>query len=125
MQYIDRSSCHIRIATVVSSIAGEMAVLGADALSNWPVREMQAGLESEMTETVTAHAGRFDVGSDDVVVLFGRAADEIRKYCESNDIDLVVLGLHRTSTSDLGSTTLGVLQNAPCDVLTIRLGSSA
>jgi nucleotide-binding universal stress UspA family protein len=121
-EYVDRSTCHIRIAIAVPpAVAGELAVLHGDA-GGWPLQEMQAAFESGMTELAQAHARKFDVKVEDVMVLFGRPADELCAYCEANHIDLVVMGLHRTAPDAIGSTTLNLLQKGSCDVLAIRLG---
>ena len=124
-QYIDREACSIRMAVVVPpAIAGELAGLHGDAKA-WPLGEMQAALESGMTETARGHAQKFDIEVDDVIVLFGRPSEELCTYCGANNIDLVVMGLHRTASHEIGSTTLSLLQRCPCDVLTIRLGEGA
>jgi nucleotide-binding universal stress UspA family protein len=64
------------------------------------------------------------IDARDVEVLFGRPADEIKSCCETNRINLVVMGMHRTASNDIGSTTLGMLQRSSCDVLTVRLARS-
>lgn len=122
IEYVDRSSCHIRVAIAVpSAVAGELA--GTHGASpHWPLQEMQAAFESGMTEVAQEHARKFDVNVEDVIVLFGNPADELCTYCEANDIDLVVMGMHRTAPDALGSTTLRLLQKGSCDVLAIRLG---
>lgn len=123
-EYVDRASCHIRIAIAVpSAVAGELVEIH-DASGNWPLQEMQAAFESGMTETVQAHARKFDIKVEDVIVLSGNPAEKLCAYCEANDIHLVVMGMHRTAPDILGSTTLRLLQKGSCDVLAIRLGEA-
>jgi nucleotide-binding universal stress UspA family protein len=93
--------------------------------AHWPLQEMQAAFESGMTELAREHARKFEIDVEDVVVLFGNPADELCGYCDTNDIDLVVMGLHRTAPDALGSTTLRLLQKGTCDVLAIRLSDKA
>ncbi len=122
-EYLDRSTCHFKIAVVVQAIPHELATLPNLASPNLPLGEMQAVFESGMTEMANEYATKFDIQVANVNVLFGRPAEEIRACCESNNIDLVVMGLHRSQSNDIGSTTLGLLQRSNCDVLTIRLGN--
>lgn len=56
-------------------------------------------------------------------VLKGSPVDELVKYAEDHEIDLIVMGTHgRTGLSRLlmGSVAEGVLRRSPCPVLTIR-----
>ena len=55
--------------------------------------------------------------------IIGGPADELVRYAEDNQIDLVVMGTHgRTGLSRLlmGSVAEGVVRRAPCPVLTIK-----
>jgi nucleotide-binding universal stress UspA family protein len=122
-EYVDRSSCHIRVAIAVpSAVAGELAGMHSSS-ANWPLQEMQAAFESGMTELAQEHARKFEVDIEDVIVFFGNPAEELCAYCEANDIDLIVMGTHRTAPDALGSTTLRLLQKGSCDVLAIRLSN--
>ncbi|MGI9285875.1 MAG: universal stress protein [Pseudomonadales bacterium] len=54
----------------------------------------------------------------------GRAATEIHKVAEANEVDLVVVGSHGRHGVQLilGSTANAVLHGATCDVLAVRIG---
>ena len=55
--------------------------------------------------------------------IVGHASDELVKYAEDHNIDLVVMGTHgRTGLSRLlmGSVAEAVVRKAPCPVLTIK-----
>lgn len=64
-------------------------------------------------------------GSDagHIHIVFGNAADELCSHAEKTAADLIVTGSHAASglRAILGSTAHGVVQQAPCDVLTVRL----
>lgn len=52
-------------------------------------------------------------------------AGGIADYANENDVDLIVIGLHKRTgllNSLLGNTASGVLNYADCDVLTVMLG---
>lgn len=52
-------------------------------------------------------------------------AGGIADYANENDVDLIVIGLHKRTgllNSLLGNTASGVLNYAECDVLTVMLG---
>ena len=56
-------------------------------------------------------------------LLVGRPADEILRFADENDVDLIVLGTHgRTGAARLltGSVAETVIRMAKCPVLTIR-----
>ena len=73
----------------------------------------------ERLETVCEEAG-----IERRMLLEGRAAAEIRRYAEQEDIDLIVMGAHgRHGWQELvlGSTASGVLHGTPCDVLCVHI----
>jgi universal stress protein A len=53
------------------------------------------------------------------------ARNEILRFVEEHDTDLVVIASHGRHgvTSILGSTTYGVTHKSPCDVLAVRAGA--
>lgn len=58
------------------------------------------------------------------VVLKGTPYEEIIKFVEENNIDLIVLGTHGRKGIDriiFGSTAEQIVRNAPCPVLSVRL----
>jgi len=57
----------------------------------------------------------------ETVTVSGHPVDAILDYAKENDIDLIVMGSHgrRGLARLLGSSTNGVINHAPCDVLTV------
>lgn len=58
------------------------------------------------------------------IVLKGIPDDEILKFAEQNQIDLIVIGTHGRKGLDrvlFGSTAAKVVRNAKCPVLTVRV----
>jgi universal stress protein A len=57
----------------------------------------------------------------EVVTSTGSARYEIRILAESERIDLIVVGSHGSGVVDVfGSTAMGVIYDAPCDVMVVR-----
>jgi len=57
------------------------------------------------------------------VVVEGKSDEEIMKYAEENNVDLIVMASHGHSGIErvlLGSTTERVVRKAPCPVLTVK-----
>lgn len=58
------------------------------------------------------------------VILKGTPYEEIIKFAEDNEVDLIVLGTHGRKGIDrvlFGSTAEQILRNAPCPVLSVRM----
>ena len=68
-------------------------------------------------------AGRLDLDPSACRVELGSTKTEIIRVAEETEADLLVLGSHGRHGLALllGSTANGVLHNAPCDVLAIRV----
>lgn len=66
----------------------------------------------------------FDIPETRQHLAFGRIDAEIRRLANEKNIDVIVVGSHgRHGLAILfGSTLNGVLQNATCDVLAVRVG---
>ncbi len=66
---------------------------------------------------------KMDIPKDQIktVVIEGHPVDTILEYAIQNDNDLIVMGSHgrRGLARLLGSSTNGVINHAPCDVLTV------
>lgn len=65
---------------------------------------------------------RFDKVGQEVRFSMESARNEILRYVEEHDTDLVVVASHghHGITSILGSTTYGMTHRSPCDVLAVR-----
>jgi universal stress protein A len=74
---------------------------------------------------ITREAARFGVDAKSVHVSIGGPAAQIVDTAESLGADLIVVGSHGKHGLGLllGSTANGVLHQAKCDVLTVRIGS--
>jgi len=66
---------------------------------------------------------RQDIKNIEYVILRGVPYEEILKFVEKNNIDLIVMGTHGRKGLDrvlFGSVAERVVRNAPCPVLTVR-----
>jgi len=64
----------------------------------------------------------------ELVVGYGRAADELQRVVHERAVDLVVLGVRRRTLIDrvvFGSTTQGLIRHGACTVLTVNTLESA
>jgi nucleotide-binding universal stress UspA family protein len=62
--------------------------------------------------------------TDDIIVVRGNPVEEILKYCEEKNCDLIVMGTHGQGTlADvmMGSTARRVLRRSTKPVLVVRL----
>ncbi len=120
-----RGSVDIQVITVVPPIMGGVSGMdGASFAASWPLRDMEETIAQEMTKNIRERAAAFGIEPNRVVTRVGRPAVEIRAQAESRGVDLIVIGSHgRHGLSGvlLGSTANGVVHNAPCDVLTVRV----
>ena len=96
----------------------------ASGLAGWSTQiasldeQVRKIAEQRMDELAT----RLGVPGDNCFLPFGRAATEIRRVSEEQDVDLIVMGTHGRHGLELvlGSTASGVLHGVNCDVLAIR-----
>jgi universal stress protein A len=82
------------------------------------IHEQAKGHLAEFAAMLGVPAGRQHL-------IFGRPESEIQRTAQSVDADVIVVGSHGRHGLALllGSTANGVLHQARCDVLTIRIGS--
>lgn len=113
------------VATVIPPIMdGVSGMGGASFAAAWPLKDMEATLTREITDSVRERVARFGIPPDRVAVLYGRPSAEIHAQAEKVGADLIVVGSHGRgglSRVMLGSTANGVLHGAKCDVLTVRI----
>jgi universal stress protein A len=123
-----RGSSDIHVITVIPPIMGGVSGIdGASFAASWPLRDMEETIAQETTKNIRERVATFGIEPDRVVTRVGRPAIEIRAQAEKDGADLIVIGSHgRHGLSGvmLGSTANGVLHNAPCDVLTVRVSGS-
>ena len=120
-----RGAARFRVVTVIPPVMGGISGMdGASFAATWPLKDMEESITKEITESVRERVARFGIAPDQVDVLYGRPAAEIRAYAESVHADLIVIGSHGRHGIPqvmLGSTANGVLHGASCDVLTVRI----
>ena len=113
------------VVTVIPPILdGVSGMGGASFAATWPLKDMEATVSREITDSVRERVARFGIPPERVVVLYGRPSSEIQAQAEKIDADLIVVGSHGRhglSRVMLGSTANGVLHGAKCDVLTVRI----
>ena len=122
-----RGTADIEVITVIPPIMGGISGMdGATFAASWPLRDMEETIMQETTRNIRERVAAFGIEPDQVKTRIGRPAIEIRAHAEYMGADLIVIGSHGQhglSGMMLGSTANGVLHNAPCDVLTVRVGS--
>ena len=75
--------------------------------------------KKRLAEIASSHGS----GGNQLVVV-GMCENEIHRFAEEHDVDLIVVGSHGRHGFALllGSTSTGVLHGAECDVLAVRVG---
>ena len=92
-----------------------------------PYSEEVAALELNVTNDVRTQlenlAAEFGIQAEDVHVLQGNPATEIRALADKENVDLIVIGTHGRHGLGLvlGSTANSLLHGVNCDVLVIRI----
>lgn len=96
----------------------DVAVMGMPGL--WD-DEIATKLMALSTEKLRHIADKYAI--EDYKVVEGTASSQITVIAKANHVDLIVMGFHGLSglRKLIGSTTHTVINNAPCDVLAIKL----
>lgn len=104
----------------VYPVLEDLAVMGMPGL--WD-DEIATKLMALSTEKLKHLADEF--GIEDYKTVEGIPSSEITIIAAANQADLIVMGFHGLSglRKLIGSTTHSVINNAPCDVLAIKLDS--
>lgn len=85
---------------------------------------LQKTLQDAAEQQLATLAGELGIDSSkDVHLLVGSPKSTIVSHAQDHDIDLIVVGSHgrRGIERLLGSVASGIVNSAPCDVLTVRL----
>lgn len=87
--------------------------------------DLQDQLDHHARTQLAALASPFGIPPEQQFIVTGVANNEIHRFAQERDVDLIVVGSHgRTGLALLfGSTSSGVLKGAKCDVLAVRVGS--
>ena len=86
--------------------------------------ELAASAETRLQNFVSEHLQGLDRAAVSKV-LVGRPSEEIANYAKETGAEMIVMTTHGHSGVKhliLGSTTEGVLRDAPCPVLSVRAG---
>lgn len=122
-----RGATDFHVITVIPPLLGGVSGMdGATFAASWPLRDMEETVAQETTKNIRERAAAFGITPDRVATRIGRPATEIRAHAEKIGADLIVIGSHGRHGIPglmLGSTANGVLHDAPCDVLTVRVGT--
>jgi universal stress protein A len=122
-----RGAVDFHVITVIPPLLGGVSGMdGATFAASWPLRDMEETVAQETTKYIRERAAAFGIAPDRVATRIGRPATEIRAHAEKIGADLIVIGSHGRHGLPglmLGSTANGVLHDAPCDVLTVRVGA--
>ncbi len=102
----------------VYPVLEDLAVMGMPGL--WDA-EAATKLMALSTEKLKHIADEY--GIEDYKTVEGMPGSEISVIAKANQADLIVMGFHGLSglRKLIGSTTHSVINNAPCDVLAIKL----
>ncbi len=85
-------------------------------------KDMEKSAKKELEKTFIEEMRGFK--NIEHIVLKGTPYEEIAKFVEENNIDMVVLGTHGRKGIDrmiFGSTAEQVVRNAPCPVLSVKI----
>lgn len=87
------------------------------------ISKLEARITADSQQRMVDLAARVGIPEKNQYVLVGHPSDAICSHAKENDAQLIVLGSHGKSgwRSLLGSTANSVVQNADCDVLTVRV----
>lgn len=85
--------------------------------------EAQTVMETQARERLHKIVSEVDADVHRHYVCIGQAASELHRIAEEDDMDLIIVGSHGRHGLALlfGSITKGVVQNACCDVLAMRV----
>lgn len=88
------------------------------------MQALEARISADSKKQLGEHADRVGIPSENQQILVGSPASEICRYASECQAQLIVLGSHGVSGWRvlLGSTANSVVQEADCDVLTVRVG---
>jgi len=120
----DEHKAQLSVCTVVRPLTHVYGGLDMMAYTQASVNFEQEALVQARAQLET-QAGRFGIAADDVHVSIGAPVSQVVETAQTLGADLIVLGSHGKHGLGLllGSTANGVLHQAQCDVLTVRIGA--
>jgi universal stress protein A len=119
----DEHKARLSVCTVVKPLTHVYGGLDMMAYTQASVNFEEEAVRQAASQLET-EAGRYGVAADDVHVRIGAPAPELVDAAKALGVDLIVVGSHGKHGLGLllGSTANGVLHQAECDVLTVRIG---
>ena len=85
--------------------------------------DIQEEIHQQAVQSLAQFSAQYDIPTQQQHICIGRAASEIHRCAEKQQVDLIVVGSHGRHGLALllGSTANGVLHGAYCDVLAVRV----
>lgn len=122
-QVADEHKAKLSVCTAVKPLTHVYGGLDMMAYTTASVSFEQEAL-TQARNQATAEAAAIKVAPEDVHVSIGAPATEVVETAKKLGADLIVVGSHGKHGLGLllGSTANGVLHQAHCDVLTVRIG---
>lgn len=129
---VDAQPILARTADLAKRYGSEVAVMHvvevipADLSSEYilpQLQQVQDQLQAQAEKRLREEAHQAGIGGATIVTVQGSTKGELLRYAREHQTDLIVMGSHsrRGLARLLGSTAIGVLHSAPCDVYVVRL----
>lgn len=111
----------LSIIYVIEPVPSAYAV--TEAAIAYDYRKNRKSLEKKVLKLIENLEKRLNISDTRVIISDGRVSDEILRFANSEDIDLIIIGSHGCHGIKLllGSTANAVLHEANCDVLAVRI----
>lgn len=123
-QVADEHKAKLSVCTVVKPLTHVYGGLDMMAYTQATVNFEQEAVQQARAQAAT-ESSKVKVAAEDVHVSVGAPATEVVEAAKTLGADLIVVGSHGKHGLGLllGSTANGVLHQAECDVLTVRISS--
>lgn len=123
-QVADEHKAKLSVCTAVKPLTHVYGGLDMMAYSQATVNFEQEAVDQARAQVQT-EAEKYKVAPEDVHVSIGAPATQVVETAGEAGADLIVVGSHGKHGLGLllGSTANGVLHQAECDVLTVRIGA--
>lgn len=112
----------ISIVTVIPPLS-DFYINLYSVLDDSPNPEIDSDAMNQAIEWLSGLVEGYEIGAENVRVILGKPATEIRELAKELKTDLIVIGMHDRNGLGrmLGSTANGVLHGVPCNVLTVKV----